>query len=410
MVKRSSGLRKQVSRVVGHGRLGSALRLFKAAVEDGAELAATLPLHLYLGRERARGKRALVVYCLLPSHFQNVARIPELAISRGWVVAVLCGFARSTYQVKVPPDVRVEYGRTAKAVRLLRAEVFVSPEVTRAPIVPRGSRSVHFLVSLTGLEGVYADELFDGWDAIFCAGEYQLEDFRRLASRRNLSGKILIRGGYPKLDRELTQQQAVRPPTLDPTIVYAPTHPYRVNEALASLRGHSGIIINALLDAGYRVIFRPHPNSLIDSDRPLVESLKERFSGNPRFELDSSKDYRATYARCDLMVTDVSGTGFTFAFGSGRPAVFFAHNEAAERGMTGFHFDKRQEIGGVVRDEQSLLNRVAELLADLPSATRQIEALRDASVFHLGRSEAYFVEHLDQLADGAVAADWEVLK
>ena len=144
------------------------------------------------------------------------------------------------------------------------------------------------------------------------------------------------------------------------TAVYAPTHVIASNERLASLRRHGERIIETLLAGGYRVIFRPHPLSFADRDGSLVDRIVASHAGNPQFSLDRSKDYTRTYASADFMVTDLSGTGFTFSLTFTRPCIFFAADEESERGLNGAQFDHRHRIGAVVRSGGQLLEKAAE--------------------------------------------------
>lgn len=62
---------------------------------------------------------------------------------------------------------------------------------------PRGAKRVHFLVSLTSLEGVYDESMFDHFDAIVCAGRHHMEEFAALGQRSGWGGKVLLPAGYP---------------------------------------------------------------------------------------------------------------------------------------------------------------------------------------------------------------------
>lgn len=89
--------------------------------------------------------------------------------------------------------------------------------------------------------------------------------------------------------------------------------------------------------------------SFNDSDKSVVARIVDESSGNASLSIDRSKNYIATYAKANAMVTDLSGTGFTFSLSFLRPAVFFAPNEQAEEGLRGIQFEDRDQIGGVAR-------------------------------------------------------------
>lgn len=405
------GPRVRVLREMGQreGYRAAARKALAAVSRKSQSVSSMMPFLAKAATAVARGKKVVVAYCLYPSHFQNFGSLASRLSPAEFELFFLFAFSRETYDPPLPPHVHALFGDATSLRWMLPARVYVSPEVTPRPVAPIGSRRLHLLVSLAGLQGVYEDNHFDGYDYIACAGEYQVEDFSRLAQRHPLSGKTLIPMGYPKLDRDLGKFDAPRPIGSQPVVVYAPTHPYSANEQLTSLRGHGRVIIGGLLDQGFAVIFRPHPNSLVDGDAHLVQAIAREFKGNPSFALDTSKDYRMTYGRADLMVTDLSGTGFTFAFTYLRPAVFFAHNAEAETGLTGFHFEKREEVGGVARDLPSLLEQVRVNLARPEPRRQAIEALRGAAVFNLGGSEAKLAESIEALASGKRGSGWVTL-
>jgi CDP-glycerol glycerophosphotransferase (TagB/SpsB family) len=109
------------------------------------------------------------------------------------------------------------------------------------------------------------------------------------------------------------------------------------------------------------------------------------------FEVDRTHDYFDSYARSDAIITDVSGTGFTFAFTFGRPAVYFAPNRELEAGRSGIQFESREKIGYVARSVQDVANCVRTAVGSAESLRVQIERFRDELIFNPGCSEEYFL-------------------
>lgn len=273
------------------------------------------------------------------------------------------------------------------------------PDLPRS-LRPAGAVVVHGLMSMASMDGLYLDHHFDGFDYVLCGGPHHIDGLRKLALRRpSLAGLRLVPAGYPKLDLMLA---AIRPrvPTAGAaaTAVYAPTHVIATNEKLASLRRYGERIVASLLAGGYRVIFRPHPMSFVDEDRPLVERIAAAHGDDPKFSLDRSKDYTRTYASADFMVTDLSGTGFTFSLTFTRPCIFFAPDEVAELGLNGAQFEDRQRIGAVVRSDAELLEKAAELCrCDM---TDDLVRFRSEFVFNPGGSAAYIAGALRDILAG----------
>jgi CDP-glycerol glycerophosphotransferase (TagB/SpsB family) len=262
------------------------------------------------------------------------------------------------------------------------------------------------MISLAGMDGVLDENYFDEYDYIFCAGRHQVASFLKWRDRRpGLAGTVLIPGGYPKLDRVFDKAaSSPRTKSAIPTVVYAPTHVYYVNEPLASLRLFGAEIVSSLLAAGFRVIFRPHPCSFIDQDQGLVRTIVASHRDNPSFVLDRSSDYFATFAQSWLLVTDLSGTGFTYSFGFERPAIFFAADGKAEEGLEGIQFESRERIGGVARSVPELIALARKLAeSDMGPAIR---AFRDEAVFNVGTSAQYLTDRLDSIIARRPQKDW----
>jgi len=358
---------------------------------------------------------SVVIYCKVESHLQNVeAVIDEMLKCGDRKITLALAFPLPPDFSNTAPNLTIIRTEHQGIVALMRAKLFITPYVAYKRVhAPIGSRIVHFLVSLTNLDGVYADHHFDGYDYIYCAGQHQISDFVRLSRRRSLAGKTLIPGGYPKLDDQLcwVSERRQNNPRRDAekVIVYAPTHVYPVNEKLASLRRYGEDIVRELLDADFSVVFRPHPVSFKDEDKRIVEKICVEHKNNPRFSLDKSKNYMEAYSSADLMVTDLSGTGFTFAFTFQRPAIFFVPNADAEVGLEGIQFQSRHEIGGGVRSISELGEKCKSLLEHQGDIQVKIAQFRDRTVFNLGSSAKYFCHCLPYIERGEVDKGWVVL-
>ena len=358
-------------------------------------------------------RKLVVVYCFFPSHYQNLRGIPELLTERieSCDVWVLCNFKTMEYEVKIDSaNILIRQNIPYHVCRLIKADLFLSPMVGLSPCsMPFGSKSIHFLVSLAGLDGVYLDHHFDGWDYIFCAGESQIADFKRLARRRDIAGIKLIRGGYPKLDDQIISARRSGGAVAG-AVIYAPTHVYQGNDKLATLLSHGERIVEQLLQLGIKTIFRPHPASLVHvEDMAVIKRICDRHRGNALFKLDDSKDYSGSYAEANIMVTDLSGTGFTFAFAFERPVIFFAPNVVAEEGLQGTHFTDRERIGKVIRDLDKLRDSLHEIEMSYDSYVKKISTYRDESVFNVGRSRESFIESVADIIRNRDNLKWEVL-
>ncbi len=357
-------------------------------------------------------KYDIVFYCEQPSHWQNISTVVELCLDKlvSSKILLLNNYKNNDYSSAIYPDgLNVFFGIGQSMLMDVNTRLLYTPYVgLHKSMKPQNAIVVHTLVSLTSLDGVYQKNMFDGYDYILCAGQHHITDFRRwLSINLNLQGKVLVPSGYPKMDLVLKEISAPAIDNPNPdvfTVVYAPTHVYSVNEDLASLRRFGKDIVELLLNSGCRVIFRPHPVSFRDQDKDLVNRIIESNSGNPLFFLDQSKNYIGSYAKANLMVTDLSGTGFTYSLSFLKPSLFFSSEINAEAGLQGIQFQDREKIGGVARS----LTELGDLLEQYRNRdiSNQISTYRDAQFFNVGSATEYIVDNLNAIMRNEVQADW----
>jgi len=358
----------------------------------------------------------VLFFCPLSSQWNNIKLVAEELIRRRDDLKV--GIVTWWRSKEVFPDSFYLMGNPTIIIQvgfrlnLYNTKIIYTPYPGLSPFaIPKNARVVHQLMSMNSLDGIWPDHHFDADDYILCGGPHHLDSFRERALRNTfLLGKTLVPAGYPKLDLLLASHSLKRRPTNASVraVVYAPTHRYSLNEGLVSLCHYGEAIINALLAEGHRVIFRPHPGSLFDQDRPVIDRICQLHEDNPNFSLDRSEDYRESYSLADLMVTDLSGTGFTFSFGFGRPCIFFSPNTEAERGLRGIQFEARHRIGTVVRDVDEMIDKTSELCDR--NMTDEIERFRDEAIFNVGKSATYIVDCLEDILSGCERPEWVRLR
>ncbi|MBP5492461.1 MAG: CDP-glycerol glycerophosphotransferase family protein [Clostridiales bacterium] len=156
----------------------------------------------------------------------------------------------------------------------------------------------------------------DYYDALLLSGQYQIDDARNLEKLRDLPAKELVLIGNPYLD--VKAEQFEKAPKAEPhgrTVLLAPSWG---SNSILNLYGSR--VIRILLETGYHVILRPHPQSF-KSEKPLLDSLMAEFPESEQLEWNRDTDNFAVLNRSDIMISDFSGVIFDFAFIFDKPVI-----------------------------------------------------------------------------------------
>lgn len=186
----------------------------------------------------------------------------------------------------------------------------------------RSKNPVHYVYvfhSLVSTTMMYNFGAFDNYDSILCVGEYQIKEIREQEKLRDLKKKNLILGGYYRLERiKHAFQKKSKKNNIDDkkTALIAPS--WGKHNILESC-GHD--LIRLLLNNGYKVIVRPHSETLKRSPR-LIKSLEDAFIANQDFVLEKSNASDKSIINSDILICDCSGIALEYAFGTERPVLF----------------------------------------------------------------------------------------
>ncbi len=219
-----------------------------------------------------------------------------------------------------------------------------------------------------------------------------------------------IPGGYIKLDKNIQYFKSIQTPT--DSIIFAPTVHWDHFYDYVAVPKHGCDIVGALLDQfkEYKIIFRPHPHTV---DTPEVKKVAEAFKDHPQFEFDTNASfYMKNYARSQLMVTDMSGTAFTYAFTTSRPVVFFSHKDDTVENVFGDiqYFTDREKIGYVATNTQELCEKVSYILSNKVELQQKIGDFREETIYNLGKTEDYIVDNIRFILEDEIHPDWQYVE
>ena len=231
----------------------------------------------------------------------------------------------------------------------------------------------------------------DHFDTIFCVGPHIVEEERALEKLYNLPAKNLVETGYCLID-DMDENYAKMEKTENAvkTILVAPS--WQQDNLLDSCLDE---LLDGILDKGYRVIVRPHPQYVrIYSAKMnrILEKYKTRFSENFMIETDFSSN--VTVYSADLLITDWSNIGYEFSFTTYKPTLYIntpmkvMNPEWEKIDVVPIDIRIRDQLGASI--DLDKMNQVGEVVDKLIQNTVEyhetIAQLKKETFYNLGRS------------------------
>ncbi len=160
-----------------------------------------------------------------------------------------------------------------------------------------------------------------------------------------------------------------------------------------------------LIKAGYRIIFRPHPQYYV-SHSELIGEIEEKYTSGTDVVIDREITGMRSMANAGLMITDLSGIIFDFAYLHEKPIILldvsldlegFEGGDLSESWNTTFS----ERLSKVVSEEEldSLPGEVENLLANTASLKKEIAELRDSQLTAFGKSGELTADTLMNIMD-----------
>ena len=115
-------------------------------------------------------------------------------------------------------------------------------------------------------------------------------------------------------------------------------------------------LLDPLVETGFTVIVRPHPQSLT-SEKDVLDRLQKRYQDNASLEWDFSRENLVSLSRANIMLSDFSGVIFDYAFLFDRPFLY-VHSD----------FDDRPYDAGDIEEEPWKFRVLPEIGIELKEA------------------------------------------
>ena len=282
---------------------------------------------------------------------------------------------------------------TLSYMNRIKAKVVVSTTPQLDVYMLRRSKHVERYVHLFHAPadiGMYEMYAFDNYDTLLCTGTYQKEAIRSIEKARHEMAKELLDTGCTYYDYMLEELKKL-PQKQDEglTVLYAPAWGER-----SSVVKYGTAVIDRLVEAGIRVIFRPHPQMYV-SDKEIIAAVEAKIKGNSLIELDRNRTAAASMARSHAMVTDISGVIFDYAFLFEKP-IFLVN---AEYNLGGYDvididggrvwdLDKSKEITRIIKPEeiQNLAGIVKSEIGNADTYRDKIRKIKNEEIYNFGHA------------------------
>ena len=235
----------------------------------------------------------------------------------------------------------------------------------------------------------YRKFAFDYFDSVFCSGSHQIEGIKKLEEKRGTHKKMLLETGLTYYDIMLDEIGNIpKTEKKNPVVLVAPTW----KEYSILNRFGVKFFDNLLKNSTYDIILRPHPQSYVSFPK-IIGEIEEQFKNEPRLTIDRNSLGTASMAKADLMISDLSGVFWDFAFLYSKPVLLLKTQFDTIEGFEGSEMDyemwemrERARLGKEFdeNDIENISTIVNELIQNPPRM--QLDQLKNESVFNFGNA------------------------
>ena len=215
---------------------------------------------------------------------------------------------------------------------------------------------------------------------------YFMDKFKEYFGLKKESNLKIINTGYLKLDhifRLLKKKNHKKD-----HILIAPT----ASNAYKKINLSSKLveIIQFLIDKKYQVIYRPHPMDLTKKGNyDITQNIRDKFEKYKNFSLDLSSSYLESYSKSFTLITDFSGTAYTYSFSQNKPVLFFSMSKKKipnKEFKKLYYFNDREKIGFVINNFNDLDKKLNMIKKNKNLFKQKINKLKKIRIKHFGNS------------------------
>ena len=234
----------------------------------------------------------------------------------------------------------------------------------------------------------YTKTAFDNYDVILCNGQFQKNEIQFRENQKQIKKKKLILTGYFYFDYILKNINLKQDAN---EILFAPSWTYKYKNFINE---NCGEIINELLNKGYNVSFRPHPEHFKRSSE-ILKNIKENFNSFKNFRFDDNSESIKSMEKAKCLITDNAGIYLEYMLILNRPVLFLdgidkIHNEDYNDYRNFMPIEQKfKDDFGTIFSKNEIKNidlLVENSIKNFNSKIPQLNDLKNNSFFNFGKT------------------------
>ena len=252
----------------------------------------------------------------------------------------------------------------------------------------------------------------DYFDSILLTGDYQIADIREMERQRELPAKELVTVGCTYLD--VFRQKMAQIPEEENHQFTVLVSPSWGKSALLSLYGEK--LLDPLVETGFNIILRPHPQSRI-SEKEMLDRILDRYKDTPNLTVDSNRDNFYSLKKADLMISDFSAIIWDYTFLCDKPVMYASAEmelgpyDAYDMDHEIWQFETVRKIGIKIEEKDfPNIKQVIQNAADNSELARLRHKARDEAWMYIGESAKRTVDYMFKTMGEGDTAEQELGK
>ncbi len=223
----------------------------------------------------------------------------------------------------------------------------------------------------------------DYFDSVLLTGDYQINDLRYLENARGTKTKELVTVGCTYLDELKKKMDSIPPETNHNfTVLLSPSWG---PSAILSRYGEK--LLTPLIETGWNIIVRPHPQSK-KSENEMLEKLQDKYKDTKNLEWNFDRDNIFAMKKADIMISDFSSIIYDYTFLCDKPVMYVnadldlrmydaseVYNEDGSAKKI-WQFETIEKIGIELKEEQ--FTNIKEIIQNAGDSTELAEARKKA--------------------------------